>query len=88
MARTLGKAMRQIKNASAEVQEEIRKSGVDIKKDLNIKEIIEDTQNEISQPLDQAMTDVHNAVHYTPKKKTEKKNITKHTENLKHNKNG
>ncbi len=88
IARTLGKAMRQVKNASAEVQEEIRKSGMDIKNDLNIKEIIKETESEISQPLDQAMTDVQNAVHYNPVKKTKKKSNSNKTENIKQDENG
>ena len=70
IAKTLGKAMKEVRHASAEVQNEIKKSGLDIKKDLNLKEIIKDTEEEISQPLDQVMTDVENSINYTPNKKT------------------
>jgi len=69
IAKTLGKAMKEVRHASAEVQNEIKKSGLDIKKDLNLKEIIKDTEEEISQPLDQVMTDVENSINYTPNKK-------------------
>mgnify|MGYP001192500600 CR=1 FL=1 len=73
IAKTLGRAMKEVKHASAEVQSEIRKSGIDIKKDLNLKEIIKDTEEEISQPLDQVMTDVENAVNYNPNKQKSEK---------------
>ena len=73
IAKTLGRAMKEVKHASAEVQSEIRKSGIDIKKDLNLKEIIKDTEEEISQPLDQVMTDVENAVNYNSNKQKSEK---------------
>tara|TARA_B100001758_G_C18232917_1_gene516343 strand:- start:516 stop:887 length:372 start_codon:yes stop_codon:yes gene_type:complete len=88
MARSLGKVMQQVKNASADVQNEIKKSGVDIKKDLNLKEIIKDTQDEISKPLDQAMTDVENAIHYEPKKRNVTDDIKSNQEKLKEDNNG
>ena len=88
MARSLGKVMQQVKNASADVQNEIKKSGVDIKKDLNLKEIIKDTQDEISKPLDQAMTDVENAIHYEPKKRSVTGNLKSNQEKLKEDNNG
>ena len=68
------------------VQNEIKKSGLDIKKDLNLKEIIKDTEEEISQPLDQVMTDVENSINYTPNKKTFEE--TDHTQTSKKDKNG
>ena len=64
LARTLGRTMRQIKDASGELQNEIRKSGVDIKKDLNLTGLIEDTAREIQQPLDQYVSDLDDAVSY------------------------
>ena len=88
MARSLGKVMQQVKNASADVQNEIKKSGVDIKKDLNLKEIIKDTQEEISKPLDQAMTDVENAIHYEPKKRSVNDDFQSNQEKLNEDKNG
>lgn len=88
MARSLGKVMQQVKNASADVQNEIKKSGVDIKKDLNLKEIIKDTQDEISKPLDQAMTDVENAIHYEPKKRNVNGDFKSNQEKLKEDNNG
>ena len=86
IAKTLGKAMKEVRHASAEVQNEIKKSGLDIKKDLNLKEIIKDTEEEISQPLDQVMTDVENSINYTPNKKRFEE--TDLTQTSKKNKNG
>ena len=87
IAKTLGKAMKEVRHASAEVQNEIKKSGLDIKKDLNLKEIIKDTEEEISQPLDQVMTDVENSINYNPNKKTFVEE-TDHSQKSKKDKNG
>lgn len=51
LAKTMGRTMRQIKDASQELQDEIKKSGVDIKKDLNINRLIEETVEDIERPL-------------------------------------
>lgn len=69
IARTMGRTMRQIKDASSELQQEIKKSGVDIKKDLNLDGlnldgIMRDTAQEIQRPLDQYATDLDNAVKF------------------------
>lgn len=69
LAKTLGRTMRQIKEASADVQAEIKKSGIDIKKDMNLKNLVNDTVEEIKRPLDQQMNELDNAIKYTPKKK-------------------
>ena len=64
MARTFGRAMREIRNASADLQNEIKKSGLDVKNDLNLSAIIQKTEEEIEQPLDQVMVDIKETVHY------------------------
>lgn len=69
LAKTLGRAIRQVKDASADIQNEIKKSGADIKKDLNLTGIIEDTARDIKQPLDQYAQDIDNAVKYQPQHK-------------------
>lgn len=66
LARTLGKTMRQIKDASSDLQDEIRKSGADMKKDLNLTGLLEDTARDIQQPLDQYVSDLEDAVSYQP----------------------
>ena len=71
LARTLGRTMRQIKDASSDLQDEIRKSGVDIKKDLNLKGLIEDTTRDIQQPIDQYVSDLDDAVSYQPPPRTQ-----------------
>jgi sec-independent protein translocase protein TatA len=40
IAKTMGRTMRQIKDASQDLQNEIKKSGVDIKNDLNLNRMI------------------------------------------------
>ena len=55
IAKTFGKTIYQVRQASSELQNEIKKSGLDIKKDLNIREQIQDITEDIQRPLDQQM---------------------------------
>jgi sec-independent protein translocase protein TatA len=71
LAKTLGRTMRQIKDASSDLQNEIRKSGVDMKKDLNLTALIDDTARDIQQPLDQYVSDLDDAVSYQPPPRTQ-----------------
>ena len=64
IAKTLGRALFSIRNASEELKSEIRKSGVDIKKDLNINEILKQQEQQIIQQMDQVFTDIGNTMHY------------------------
>lgn len=66
LARTLGKTIRQIKEASSDIQNEIKKSGADIKKDLNLTGIIQETAEDIKRPLDQMAVDIDNSIKYQP----------------------
>jgi sec-independent protein translocase protein TatA len=66
LARTLGKTIRQIKEASSDIQNEIKKSGGDIKKDLNLTGILQDTAEDIKRPLDQMAVDLDNSIKYQP----------------------
>ena len=67
LARTFGRTIRQIKDATNDIQNEIKKSGVDIKKDLNLKGILDDTVQEVQKPLDQMMDDLNTTIKYQPK---------------------
>jgi len=69
IAKTFGKTMYQIKQASNDLQDEIKKSGVDIKKDMNISGFIKETTEEIQRPLDQQMVEMDNIIRYDPTKK-------------------
>jgi len=70
IAKTMGQAMYQIRNASNELQQEIKKSGVGIKEELNINSILNETQEQLVQPLDQMYSDVENSMHYTGRPQT------------------
>lgn len=70
IARTMGRTIRQIKDASSEIQNEIKKSSSEMKKDLNLDGIIRDTAEEVKRPLDQMSYDLDNAVKYTPPKRS------------------
>jgi sec-independent protein translocase protein TatA len=64
IAKTLGKSLYQIRNASSEIQNEIKKSGVDIGKDINLKNIMTEKQEELIEPMDQIYSEVENTIHY------------------------
>ena len=66
LAKTMGRTIRQIKDASSDIQREISKSSAEMKKDLNLTGIIEDTKRDIRAPLDQYARDIDNAVKYEP----------------------
>lgn len=64
IAKTLGRTLYEFRNAQADLQREIQKSGMDIKKDLNFTELLKETTEEIRQPLDQVATDIHNTIEF------------------------
>ena len=66
LARTLGRTIRQIKDASADLQSEIKKSTNDMKGELNLKELIDDTKNDIQRPLDQYAADIEDVMKRKP----------------------
>ena len=71
IAKTLGRGLYQIRNASSEIQNEIKKSGVDIGKDMNLKNILIEKQEELIGPMDQIYSEIENTIHYdnSPNKK-------------------
>lgn len=64
IAKTLGRTLYEFRNATSELQNEIKKSGFDIKNDLKIENILKDTTEPIVQPMDQVYSDIENTVHY------------------------
>ena len=68
IAKTMGRAIYQIKNASDDLKSEIKKSTGDIKKDINLKELIKETEEDIKLPMDQMMTDIEHTINYEPNK--------------------
>ncbi|NRA13858.1 MAG: twin-arginine translocase TatA/TatE family subunit [Crocinitomicaceae bacterium] len=70
LARTFGKTIRQIKEASADIKTEIKKSANEMKGDLDLKGLISESAEDVRRPLDQYAQDIDNAVKYTPPRKT------------------
>ena len=68
IAKTMWRAIYQIKNASDDLKSEIKKSTGDIKKDINLKELIKETEEDIKLPMDQMMTDIEHTINYEPNK--------------------
>jgi sec-independent protein translocase protein TatA len=83
IAKTLGKTLYQIKNASAELQNEIKKSGFDIKEDLKISNLIKEQQEEITRPMDQVYSEIENTVHYSSESTSSDKIILDKTPEIK-----
>ena len=75
LARTLGRITRQVKDATSDIQREIKKSSADMKNDLNLSALIKETQEDIQQPLDQMMNDIDNSIKYEPRRKDSNINI-------------
>ncbi|MDR0802789.1 twin-arginine translocase TatA/TatE family subunit [Fluviicola sp.] len=51
IARSMGKAIHQIRQASEDVQNEIKKSAGDVKMDFNLQNVMRDTLNAIEKPI-------------------------------------
>jgi len=69
IARTMGRTMRQIKDATDDIQSEIKKSAGDYKKDLNLDGIFKETTEEIRRPLDQMVDDLDDSIRYEAPKR-------------------
>jgi hypothetical protein len=60
----VGKALYQVRNATTEIQNEIKSSSAEITKDINLSTILTEKQEELLVPMDQIYTDIANTVHY------------------------
>lgn len=76
IAKSLGQAIYQIRNASNDLQQEIRKSGEEMKKDLNLDGILKETEVSIAQPLDQMYSDLDHTIHYGSMPKQVRQQVT------------
>lgn len=66
IARTMGRTIRQIKDASQEVQNEIRQSGGDIRTDFNLQRMMNDTTKDIEQPFREHARTLDQALNFDP----------------------
>ena len=71
IAKSLGKVLYSIRNASDDLKQEIKKSGLDVKQDINLEKILRQETEEISQPMDQVLSDIENTMHYQPNRVNE-----------------
>lgn len=70
IAKTMGRTMRQIQDATSDIQNEIKKSTSEYKKDLNLDGIFKETTEEIRRPVDQMIDELDHSVKYTPPPRT------------------
>ncbi len=68
IAKTFGQTIRQIKDASSDLQKEIKKSTSEMTGEININNILKEKTEDLQQPFDQVFTDVEHAVNYDPKR--------------------
>ncbi|WP_107040265.1 Sec-independent protein translocase subunit TatA/TatB [Brumimicrobium mesophilum] len=61
MARGLGKGIRQIKDASQDIQDEIRKTTSDMQRDMNVNRALHDAKNKIEAPIQNFKKDIENS---------------------------
>lgn len=67
IARTFGRTIRQIKDASQDLQDEIRKSTADMKGDLNLTALIEETAQDIQKPFEEYKNDLDESIKFDQK---------------------
>lgn len=72
LAKTLGRTIHQVKEASSEIQSEIKKSADEMRGEMNLKGVIEETAEEVRRPLDQYAQDIDDTMKYTPPNKRTK----------------
>lgn len=68
IAQSLGKTIRQIKDASSDVQNEIRKSAGDVKSDFNLQRMIHETKDGIEEPFREHARTLDQAMQFEPPK--------------------
>ena len=61
LAKTLGKTIHQIKNASDEIKTEIRKTGMNMKSDMDLTSFVEETVQDIATPISSELNQVADA---------------------------
>lgn len=66
LAKTLGRTFRQIREASNDLQSEIKKTTGEMTSNLNLNAILKETEEELRQPLDQVSIELENAIKYEP----------------------
>ena len=67
IAKTFGRTIRQIKDASQDLQDEIKKSTGDMKGDLNLEGLFQDTRREIEQPFEEYASDLEESIKFDSK---------------------
>ncbi|HLP54272.1 MAG TPA: twin-arginine translocase TatA/TatE family subunit [Fluviicola sp.] len=66
IAQSLGRTIRQIKDASNDVQNEIKKSAGDIKGDFNLQRMMDETKSDIERPFREHAQTLDQAMNFEP----------------------
>lgn len=68
IAQSLGRTIRQIKDASSDVQNEIKKSTGDMRSDFNLQRMIDETKSDIQKPFIEHSQTLDQAINFDPPK--------------------
>lgn len=66
IAQSLGRTIRQIKDASNDVQNEIRKSAGDVKSDFDLQKMIHETKEDLEKPFREHAQTLDQAMNFEP----------------------
>lgn len=66
IARSLGRTIHQIKSASNDMQNEIKKSTSDIRTDFNLQRMMDDTKADLEQPFREHARTLDQAINFEP----------------------
>lgn len=66
IAKTLGRAIYSVKNASQEIQNEIKKSGAELRREIKVEDILKEEEIDIVNPLDQQIMELDQSIRYNP----------------------
>ena len=66
IAKTLGRAIYSVKNASQEIQNEIKKSGAELRREIKVEDILKEEEIDIVNPLDQQIMELDQSIRYDP----------------------
>jgi sec-independent protein translocase protein TatA len=68
IAQSLGRTIRQIKDASNDVQNEIKKSAGDIRTDFNLQRMMDETKEDIEKPFREHARTLDQSINFDPPK--------------------
>jgi sec-independent protein translocase protein TatA len=84
ITRTLGRSMREMKNAAGEIQRELETSAAEVKREMNIQEHIEELKTATDRMVNDVEEGIHaeSTTHPTDESNTANESVEPNTENI------